>query len=240
MTSKRAILTDLAATRDEARLRMHLLSLEARERWYDLETALDSVEHKLQGDGETLTASMIDGARGVTRSVQQFLACHARATGLATPAGSVMTRGTATCLSYASLKHAVQVMRSAGRSAVPVVDGDGKLLGIVTERDLCDAACMQGKRFSEVTVDTAMTENPYSCSREDSVARLLEIMSDAQVHELPVVDADRRVLGIVDIANLARFVVESPSAQQSTGEALLKAIIALSAVPANNYHAAAE
>jgi CBS domain-containing protein len=172
--------------------------------------------------------------------VQQFLASHARATGLASPARSVMTRGIPTCLSYASLKHAVQLLRNAGRNAVPVVDGDGRLLGIVSERDMCDAACMQGKRFSEMTVDTALTENPYSCSPEDSVARVLEIMSDAQVHELPVVDADRRVLGIIDIASLARFAVESPSAHASTSEALLKAIVALSAAPANDYCTAAE
>lgn len=238
MTSKRAVLDEIAIARDKARVRVHLLSLEARERWYELEAALDSLEQQLTSGQGALKVR--EEAHEIISWVERLLASSAPATGLKVKAGSIMSREVPTCLPYASLRNAVQALRSSARGAVPVVDEEARLLGIVTERNLCDAACLQGKPFSVITIDSAMTEDVKTCSPEDSLARVLSIMSDAQVYELPVVDAHRKVLGMIDFAAMTRFIVSACSPDTAAAIALLNTVIAVSAPPANNYSSAAE
>jgi CBS domain-containing protein len=158
---------------------------------------------------------------------------------LTAPARQVMKEAVTTCLPYASLKHAFQLLRSAGGGALPIVDAEDKLVGILTERDLCEAACLEGKRFAEITVQSAMTVNVKDCSPDDSIAHVLRIMNETQVHEVPVVDPERRVLGIVDVAALASFVSQAPERHYEVDDALLKTIAAVSEPPLE-YCAAAE
>lgn len=149
---------------------------------------------------------------------------------LAAPVRAVMKR-VPTCLPYASLKHAFDLLRSTGCGALPIVDADDRLIGVLTQRDLCEAACSEGKRFSELTVQSAMSFNVKGCSPQDSIARVLQLMNDTQFHEVPVVDANGRVLGVIDMAAVASFVSRAPKRDLQAEDALLKTIVAVSEPP---------
>src|SRR5690348_10909100 len=72
---------------------------------------------------------------------------------------------------------------------VPIVDRDGKLEGIVTDRDICMAAYTQGKPLSAIPVVSAMSHDIIACRVDDAVGSVEQLMRDSQVHRVPVLDA---------------------------------------------------
>jgi CBS domain-containing protein len=87
---------------------------------------------------------------------------------------------------------------------VPVVDEDGRPVGIVTDRDLCMAAYTRGRPLHEMRVESMMSTALRTCRDTDAVEVAERTMADAQVRRLPVVDDHGRLVGIVSIADLAR------------------------------------
>ena len=76
MSTEREILTDLTTLRDEARVQLHLLSMDARARWQKLETQLESLERALDSRAEKVSESTLATARGLKHDVQAFLKEH--------------------------------------------------------------------------------------------------------------------------------------------------------------------
>jgi CBS domain-containing protein len=93
-------------------------------------------------------------------------------------------------------------MRDHDCGSVPVID-HGSIVGIVTDRDLAIRALADG-RGAETKVIEVMTSSPACCSADADVRDVEKLMADRQVRRVPVVDADRRVVGIVSQADLAR------------------------------------
>jgi CBS domain-containing protein len=90
---------------------------------------------------------------------------------------------------------------------VPVVgegNGTARLVGMLTDRDICMAAYTQGATLRDIPAARAMARQVFSCRPTDSLAVALRIMRTNQVHRLPVVDADDRVVGILSLADVAR------------------------------------
>ena len=73
MDRKRAILNEVLTTRDEARLHLHAFSLQARERFFDLEAALEAIEHRLVGGTEKVSDAMLEKARDLAGSMRALL-----------------------------------------------------------------------------------------------------------------------------------------------------------------------
>lgn len=76
MATKTEILNDLTMLRDEARVQLHLLSMDARKRWDSLETELTQLEQKLANDAEHVSESAVASARGLASSVKKFFKEH--------------------------------------------------------------------------------------------------------------------------------------------------------------------
>ena len=236
MTTKREILTDMLQVRDEVRVKLHLLSLEAQDQWRELEVALESIEHKLMQGGEELAGALRERAEKLSRTVRDFLSNQL---GLSAPASSLMTPNVLTCLPSESLDQAARIFWERNCGAAPVVDAEGKLVGMLTDRDVCIAAYTQGRRLADISVDSVMSKTTYAASADDSIERVLEIMADAQVRRVPIVDAERRVAGMIALADLARWIRQLPSAHPSVGHALLGALSAISTAPGLIQHRAA-
>ena len=83
-----------------------------------------------------------------------------------------------------------------GFGAVPVVDADDKLLGIVSEHDLL-AALDDGHRLGAVTAGEIMTCNPYSIHPEAMLPTLVHVFRASDLIRVPVVDAKDKVVGII-------------------------------------------
>jgi CBS domain-containing protein len=103
----------------------------------------------------------------------------------------------------ASLMEAAEMMRHANVGVLPVVGPDGKVEGVITDRDLVVRAMARGADARTTRVGECQTRD-LVCARPDwSLAEAMERMAECQVGRLPVVDAGDRLLGIVTLGSLA-------------------------------------
>lgn len=116
----------------------------------------------------------------------------------------LMTSPVLTCHAGDTLATAAALMWDHDCGAVPVVDDDGRLIGLVTDRDACMGAYTQGKRLGEIPVDTAMARRVFACHPEDPLTVAEELMQTHQVRRIPVIDADGRPIGLLSLNDLAR------------------------------------
>ena len=96
---------------------------------------------------------------------------------------------------------AATLMTSANIAAVIVIDGNSKLTGIITERDLTRRVVAKGLDPKDTPIAAVMTANPDTLSPDDSAGDALELMQSRHFRHLPVVDGDKCV-GMVSIRDL--------------------------------------
>ncbi len=117
----------------------------------------------------------------------------------------VMTAGVITCPPGCSAQSAAAMMRQHDIGILPVVftGYSRKLLGVVTDRDLCLAVLGAGHPPT-VEVQECMTARVVTCAPHDDVQAAVHLMQEHQVRRLPVVDPEGRLVGIVSLADLVR------------------------------------
>jgi CBS domain-containing protein len=118
----------------------------------------------------------------------------------------LMTRDPCCCLPADSAHRAGVLMRRFDVGALPVVDDEchRRLLGIVTDRDLCLFVIATNRLPGEVTVEECMVRNPVCCAPDDDVARALDLMRQNHVHRLPVVNAHGFLIGLLSMTDIVR------------------------------------
>jgi len=114
----------------------------------------------------------------------------------------VMTRDVQTVRPDQTAREAASFMLSADAGAIPVTDGD-RLMGMITDRDIAVRGIAKGCG-PDTPVSDLMTNDIVTVGLEDDVHQVAARMSDAQVRRLPVVDDQRKLCGIVSLADLAR------------------------------------
>jgi CBS domain-containing protein len=119
----------------------------------------------------------------------------------------VMTRDPACCTPADSAHRAGKLMRRFDIGALPVVDDEyhRRLLGIVTDRDLCLFVVAANRIPAEVTAEECMKRDPVCCGPDDAPTRALELMRTHHVHRLPVVNPQGVLVGIVSLTDLVRY-----------------------------------
>lgn len=155
-------------------------------------------------------------------------------------AADVMTRDPETCYPLDSQNRAAQIMWERDCGSVPVVDGEGRLVGMITDRDLCMAAYTGGGRLCETNVSRAMSTAVHACGPDDPLDEVLRTMRVHQVRRVPVTAADGRLVGLISLSDLAR---KLPAASAETCSALLRTLAEVSAprgVPAGQVESATE
>jgi CBS domain-containing protein len=125
----------------------------------------------------------------------------------------IMTREVHTCTPHDTLATAAQIMWENDCGAVPVVDRDGKLVGIITDRDLAMAAQLQGVALRASSVASAMARDVKFCSPQDTPATVQALMQQYRIRRVPVVDAEKRLVGVITLGDLAYVM----SSQQTLG-----------------------
>lgn len=118
----------------------------------------------------------------------------------------LMTRNVRTCRAGDNLGAAAQLMWDGDCGCVPVVsdDGSNRIVGMITDRDICMATHFRGCRPGDLAVGDVMSRHVRTVGPSEELADAEAIMRDAQVRRLPVVDAGQELLGVVSLADLAR------------------------------------
>jgi CBS domain-containing protein len=119
--------------------------------------------------------------------------------GVLAPAEPVCLRENATVI------EAAHRMLQARQAAVLIVDAGGRLAGIFTERDLLTRVIGRGLDPKGTALSTVMTPNPEVLSLRDRVAYAVHCMSVAGYRTVPLVDADRKPVGIVTVSDVIRW-----------------------------------
>jgi CBS domain-containing protein len=110
----------------------------------------------------------------------------------------IMTADPKTCESSTTVADAARLMWDGDCGILPVVD-DGRLAGVVTDRDLFIALATRNARASALTVGEVCSRDVCTCAPEDTVASALDAMKAHQVRRLPVVGFGGRLLGILSM-----------------------------------------
>ncbi len=114
----------------------------------------------------------------------------------------VMTRNPASVKPDNTVMDAVLIMDKLGIGALPVVDENGRLIGIFTERDLLRRVVARRRNPEKTLIRDVMTPNPVTVKPDESVAEALRIMSSLKVRHLPVVNDAGILVGIVSIKDI--------------------------------------
>jgi CBS domain-containing protein len=116
----------------------------------------------------------------------------------------VMTSDLVTCRGDDSLNRAAQLMWERRCGTVAVVDGAGKAVGLLTDRDICMAAYTQGRRLDDVAVATAMSRAVRTIPAAAAIEDAEDVMAAHAVRRVIVVGDDGRACGILSIDDIAR------------------------------------
>lgn len=115
----------------------------------------------------------------------------------------IMSTEVASCHMHETMNRAAQLMWEHDCGCIPIVDDGSRVVGIITDRDICMAAYTQGKALTELPVSLACSRDVQTCRTIDSLANAEELMVNAQVHRLPVVDPTGVLVGMVSMSDLA-------------------------------------
>jgi len=145
---------------------------------------------------------------------------------------SLMTREVATCRPETTLAAAAVTMREKGVGFLPVVGGNQRLEGVLTDRDALMAVVAAGKAPMALPVSLAMRSPVTTCASDLGLDAALQLLAQARLHRLPVTDEAGRLVGVISIDDLARAAERKgdPAFQQTVALAL-SAIVRRRSVP---------
>jgi CBS-domain-containing membrane protein len=84
----------------------------------------------------------------------------------------------------------------------PVVDAHGKLIGIITDRDISMAAYTQGTPLEAIPIERAMSPKVISCTRTDDLDTAHRLMRTHEIHRIPIVDSRGKPVGILSLSDV--------------------------------------
>ena len=106
-----------------------------------------------------------------------------------------------------TVAEAVRELNERRIGAVVVTAKDGRLIGILSERDIVRRLTDSESRVLGLPVKSLMTEKPVTCSPADSIERLMSLMTRHRVRHLPVVE-DGKLAGLVSIGDVVKSRIE--------------------------------
>jgi len=119
------------------------------------------------------------------------------------------------CSPDTDLASAAKIMWDCDCGVVPVVNEERRVVGMVTDRDICIAAAARASRPSDVQVRDVMSQEVASCKARDEVHAALKTMKERRVRRLPVLDAEGHLAGIVSMNDLVMRAECRPKAEVS-------------------------
>jgi acetoin utilization protein AcuB len=128
-----------------------------------------------------------------------------------------MSRDVITVTPDTSMMKASKILKEKGIRRLPVVDENGKMVGIVTDRDIKEASPSKATTLdvhelyyllSEIKIKDIMTKNPFCVNENGTVEKAAVVMREKKVEGLPVVDDDDKVVGIITETDIFNVMID--------------------------------
>lgn len=110
--------------------------------------------------------------------------------------------------SDASVYSAIEMMADRRVGALLVVD-DGRLVGVISERDYARKVVLSGRSSKDTFVREIMTQSPITIDCDTSIDAAMRVMTDNRIRHLPVVDSGGLIAGVLSIGDLVNWIVTS-------------------------------
>jgi len=147
----------------------------------------------------------------------------------------VMTRRVVAARADTELAHVARLMWDNDCGAVPVVDAEDKVVGIVTDRDICMGAHFSGKNLREQRASGCMAGEVLTCRPADDVLAVLGAMARRAVRRVPVTDEAGHLVGLVSVGDLCAAHARAKAKEhKALGAALLAFLGSITARPARD------
>lgn len=105
--------------------------------------------------------------------------------------------------SHRSIREAAKIMRDLKISSIPVEDDD-RIVGMITDRDLVVGAMAEGKMADSTTVGECMTKGIKYCFEDEEIEEVKAKMENNHIGHIPVMNSDRRLVGIVTFRDIEK------------------------------------
>ncbi|HXV69187.1 MAG TPA: CBS domain-containing protein [Nitrospira sp.] len=142
---------------------------------------------------------------------------------------NIMTRDVQCCGPDANLATAAKMMWDSDCGALPILNVQGQVMGMITDRDICMGTATKNKPASEITVWETSSGKAYTCRGTDDVHTALGIMKRERVRRLPVVDEDGVLQGIVAMNDFVLATGKGKKAADLSCEDVMRTMKAISA-----------
>lgn len=132
----------------------------------------------------------------------------------------IMTTEVTTCRPDNSLADVAGDMWRRDCGVVPMVNADGRIGGVITDRDICIAVATRGRPADRIAAGELARSPVTTCAPGDAVQTALQLMQTHKVRRLPVVDDGGHLKGVLSLSDLIRAVGQrrgSPSAESVLG-----------------------
>ena len=114
----------------------------------------------------------------------------------------VMTTNAKTIWLTESLADAAQMMWQNDCGVLPIIKDGQKVIGMITDRDICMATAMQDRTPSTISVEEVMTGQVFGVQPDDSIEQALQTMTEHQVRRLPVINPQGELEGILSMNDI--------------------------------------
>ena len=110
--------------------------------------------------------------------------------------------------------------------ALPVVDDENVVVGMITDRDICMATVLSGRPPSAIAVSETMSKVVHACRSDDTLDVAEATMRANQIRRLPVIDEEGKLEGILSLADVARATEQRAGRQKEQAPANVVATLA--------------
>jgi len=136
----------------------------------------------------------------------------------------VMKTNVGFCSTEDSLMKAAEVMRQRDCGVVPIVDENKKVVGMLTDRDLCLAVVARNRKASDVKTEELLRGKAIVCSADDKLEDALRKMRKYQVKRLAAIDASGELVGILSVTDVLQLAAGKDKKLKKKVYATLRAI----------------
>ena len=142
----------------------------------------------------------------------------------------IMSEAVKSCRPETNLAEATSIMWEGDCGILPVIGDAGKVIGMITDRDIAMAVGTTNRIPSDIRVDEAMSRDIHDCSPDDDIHAALETMRKGKVRRLPVVSGDGVIRGVLSLNDVARHAEKLEGRRTTTELSYDDLVITLKAI----------